>query len=603
MSYWKNDDRPSVKQVSHAISAVNGLNYSGGQRVDLEVPNNIELFDGRASYLNFNVKIQAPAGRAPTKLCLDSTLGGQSLIKNVRIYESGGAGKLLEEISDYNAKVGIQYSYDSDESLRNMRAMREGALTHTPDNRGTRGSSKSNLINTKYNPYFKTKAGNILNQNWTNDDFLECKCSLPLHTGIFADSVQAFPNFLFENGLRVEIDLEEPQRVIKQLDSVNRNRRTPQNPVFYGIDNKGAPWPADGTATDHIFLGYDNNQIETGNFPFCVGETINFCDLANQGVVSHLVVQGGAVFTFPTITQVELDPAPPAGAEPRLRVEFDQNYANPVGSNAVNSLTSVLYSTAIDQETDAPSLHAALTSFDATYTLSNVELVVESLALGAKQKNEMMSNMRDGGAMELDILSCTNYKHSLVATNRQATINLPLSNTRAKSLLVLPTDANVYNSAQLVGGLTTYVEEQSVAGAGNLLADTLLQSNRSGYTGIIDFLTDYSFNIDDRQMTRPISTSKINLGRSISAQAITELDKALNQARITPRSFHDFNRNFVIGKSYALADGVADLRNRTNQIQLSYNETNLPAKQKLLMCFVYHIRRIVIKGNNVDVLL
>ena len=156
MSYWTNDDKPSVKQTSVAISAKNGLNYSGGQRVEFEVPKTTELFDGRNSYLKFNVKLALPtaAGTIPTRLQLDPTLGGQVLLKNIRIFENGGSGRLLEEISDYNAKVGIQYSYDSDDSLRHMRAMREGALTHTPDNRGTRGTSVSNLINTKYNPYY-----------------------------------------------------------------------------------------------------------------------------------------------------------------------------------------------------------------------------------------------------------------------------------------------------------------------------------------------------------------------------------------------------------------------------------------------------------------
>ena len=63
-----------------------------------------------------------------------------------------------------------------------------------------------------------SKTAPILATPWDNTDFLKAKCCLPLHTGIFADSIQAFPNFLFQNGLRVEIDLEEAPKVIKQLD-------------------------------------------------------------------------------------------------------------------------------------------------------------------------------------------------------------------------------------------------------------------------------------------------------------------------------------------------------------------------------------------------
>ena len=157
MSFWRNDEDPPVKQTQVAISSTNGLSYQGGQRIDFKIPNNIELFDGRNCYVNLDVKLSFPAGAVPTRLQLDSTLGGQSLIKNIRIFENGGSGKLLEEISDYNTKVSVQYSYNTDESLRNIRALQEGCLTHTPDNRGTLGTSRSNLINTKYNPYYKSK--------------------------------------------------------------------------------------------------------------------------------------------------------------------------------------------------------------------------------------------------------------------------------------------------------------------------------------------------------------------------------------------------------------------------------------------------------------
>ena len=53
MSYWRNEELESVKQTQRAITSRNGLSYSGGQRVELVVPSNIKLFDGRKSYLNF----------------------------------------------------------------------------------------------------------------------------------------------------------------------------------------------------------------------------------------------------------------------------------------------------------------------------------------------------------------------------------------------------------------------------------------------------------------------------------------------------------------------------------------------------------------------
>jgi hypothetical protein len=114
--------------------------------------------------------------------------------------------------------------------------------------------------------------------------------------------------------------------------------------------------------------------------------------------------------------------------------------------------------------------------------------------------------------------------------------------------------------------------------------------------------------VDDKLVpSRPINVSKINKGVSISAQPLIELEKALNQAGVVPRSFVDYNRNFLIGRAYALNDGVANLNNKSNQLQLFYNESTVagvdqaPEKDKLLFCYVFHLRRVSIKGDSVTV--
>jgi len=210
--------------------------------------------------------------------------------------------------------------------------------------------------------------------------------------------------------------------------------------------------------------------------------------------------------------------------------------------------------------------------------------------------------MREGGSIEIDIPSVTNYKHSLLSTNRNATVNLAVSNTRVKSMICMPSDAKVLDTADLIGGLKACYDEE------NTTMDGRLHSIRSGQVGIIDHLTSYQMVVDDKLVpSRPIVVSKINKGKSIAAQPLIELEKALNQAGIVPRSFVDYNRNFLIGRAYALNDGVANLNNKSNQLQLLYNERNAagvdqaPQHNKLLYCFMYHLRRISIKGESVMV--
>ena len=609
-SYWRNDNKIKVSQTQVSISSTNGRSYSGtagqsGRRVDFEIPPTVKFMDGKNTYLKFDVKLAVPAGDVPTRLQLDPFIGGQSVVKNLRIY-SGNRAVLLEEITEYNAKVQIQYSYDADDSMRKMRALKEGCLIDTIENRGTLGTSVSNNIDTHTNPYYKAVPTVPAGRDWgTADDFVTAKLSLPIHSGLFADGGDKIFPVMLTDGLFIEIDLEDPARFIKQLDSVNRSRRVKQNPVFHGIDAAGnALNISNGQDRTEIFLGKQNNMISVANCPFVKGERIGICAIANPHTEEcNLWTTDAGAASHPKITDITLD-----GGYVKLTLEEFQNNNTGTGIEATTN-DFIVFSAACDtkrvQVGDGTTpVIAKKTSYPATCEFSNMDLVVQQVGVDPRYESGMMSKMRDGGSIEIDIPSVTNYKHSLLASNRNATVNLQVSNTRAKSMIVMPSDAKVLDSADLIGGLnTTYEEEINTM-------DGALHSIRSGQVGIIDHLTQYQLLVDDKLVpSRPIVVSKINKGLSIAAQPLVELEKALTQAGIVPRSFVDYNRNFLIGRAYALNDGVADLNNKTNQLQLLYNEKTAagvdeaPVHNKLLYCFMFHLRRISIKGDSVVVTL
>lgn len=609
-SYWKNDDKIKVSQTQVSVPSTNGLSYTStagqsGRRVDFEIPSTIKFLDGKNSFLQFDIKVALPAGRTPTRLHLDPFIAGQSVVKNLRIY-SGNRAVLLEEISDYNAKVQMQYSYNQDDSMRKMRAIKEGCLINTVENRGTLGTSVSNNIDLSSNPYYKPVGTVPAGRDWgTDDDFLTAKLSLPIHSGLFADGGSKIFPVLMTEGLFIEIDLEDPARYLKQLDSVNRNRRMKQNPVFHGIDAAGANLGVDN-ASDRttIFLGKQNNMISVANCPFVKGEKIGICKIDDPLTECALTVGGAvAVQTHPTITDITLD-----GGYVKLTVSAFRNSNVGTGVDATTD-NFIVFSAALDTkrvEVDdlTTELIAVSTTYPATTLISNAQIVCQQVGVDPQYESGMMKKMRDGGSIEIDIPSVTNYKHSLLKTNRNATINVPVSNTRAKSMIVMPTDASVLSPPALMAGTQETYEEES-----NTM-DGQLHSIRSGQVGIIDRLTSYQMVVDDKLVpSRPIVVSKINKGVSIAAQPLMLLEQALNQAGIVPRSFVDYNRNFLIGRAYAISDGVANLNNKSNQLQLFYNETtasgvDLPSeKDKLLYCFLFHIRRISIKGDSVSVTL
>ncbi len=609
MSFWRNENKVQLSQTQVSIPSTNGKTYSatagsGGGRVDFEIPPSVKFMDGKNSYLQFDIKIGA--GAVPTRLQLDPFIGGQSVIKNLRIY-SGSRAVLLEEISDYNVKCQVEYSYNQDESLRKMRALKEGTLIPNIKNRGNLGTSESNNIDTVTNPYYKPVTVVRATSDWGTDaDFLTAKLTLPIHSGIFADSDKVFP-VMMTQGLYIEIDLEDPAKVIKQLDSVNRHRRMQQNPLFHGVDAGGSAFINDNatSATEAIFLAKTNTIQSVESCPFVKGETIGICSKTDPDQQANLTKADDTPYD-PIIDDITEE-----GTFIKLKLkEITRNSstANEGGSVSVTSNNFIVYSTAADNARVRADNGAApavvpplITAYAATYELSNAQIVCQQVELDPRYEQGMMQKLQDGGSIELDIHSATNYKHSLLSSNRNATVNLAVGNTRAKACIVVPTDAKVYNTAESIAGINTYDEE-------TLAMDGRLKSIRSGQVGIIDQLTSYQFMIDDKLVpSRPIDVSKINGGKSISAQPLIELEKALNQAKIVPRSFVDYNRNFCIGRAYALNDGVMNLNNKTNQLQLLYNERTdagvdvPPTRDKLLMAFIYHVRRISIKGDSLVV--
>ena len=85
----------------------------------------------------------------------------------------------------------------------------------------------------------------------------------------------------------------------------------------------------------------------------------------------------------------------------------------------------------------------------------------------------------------------------------------------------------------------------------------------------------------------------------LNQQVLIEQEKALHQAGIDPLSFEAYKRNFFVGRALSLQNGVYDARGKDFNLQVEYQETTAPTKQKLWNCWVAHLRRIVVKGENI----
>ena len=256
-----------------------------------------------------------------------------------------------------------------------------------------------------------------------------------------------------------------------------------------------------------------------------------------------------------------------------------------------------------------PTLPGALTPFNPTYVVSNVEMVCQTIQADARYEAGMLKKMNEGGVITYDFLSVTNYKYSQLVSDRVANIRLPLNNARMKSIVSVPVDATVYSAASAIAG-TNGGSGPGTAGSTDtyqvgqyLNRDLYSYSTRSGLVGISDQISNYSWFYDGRlQPSRRVDLTKTSTKTSISAQGLIELDKALSSAGINTHSMAKYSENFMIGRAVAIGkNNVYDARNKDFNLQVNYQEVLAPAKPKLWHNFVYHIRRMNIQGENVSI--
>jgi hypothetical protein len=650
MSFWSVDDKIPVRQTNVSIFAEHGLEYKSSQKINFHIPPTIAYFQPRECYLEFDVQIKCQNGVAtqdPVRLTLDAETGGQSLIRDIRIHSGGAGAVLLEEIQNYNTLVALKYDFESNDVLRNKRAMTEGALTYDPDNRGTCGTTKTEMNNHKSQPYtnlLRNADGDAIavptraNTTWTTDtdgNFNKVKCLLPLHTGIFSNS-KVFPALLTE-GLRIEIILESAGRVLRIPDTMNPARRGALGCRFHTTTGKdseisavGGYWSADGT-TDVLYVARDNNMTSLDNVPFVPGQKIALARCAGErDSTSGLewYEKPGSVLFLHTdedmiIDQMELiagdgTATTEGGRYGLIKITLTETITNE-SANIVNNAGGWMIVDASVRDQSATTGQANTgADFKGDYTLSNVQMVVRQIDMPAGYTQKLMGMMKGGGTMNYDFTSFTNYKYSQLAGDRVANIRLPLSQSRAKSILSIPTDASVYTNREMITGmkntqglnfpgatndptypfadmpdLGTYVEDIDSNDCYNL-------SVRTGLTGIWDELTDYQWFYDGKlNPSRKVETARISGRLGISQQPLIELEKALAMGNIEPLSFRKFRQNCCIGRALALQDGVYDCRGRDFNLQVNYQSLREPKKNKLWMNFVSHIRRIEVRGDQI----
>lgn len=594
--FFTSSDKIQVGQTEVSVPSENGLNYNAGARIELYIPPTSKFIDLSQTKLKMDVDISVPTVNTTNgvqRLQLDDKTGLHSLIRSIRIF-SGRKTVLLEEIEGYDILSALRFDYETNESLRAKRALGEGATTYDPACRGTLGTTKTTQGNCFSNPYFTKVDGNpVLNTSFETTDstygFQKMKGELHLNTGLFRNEA-VFPALLTD-GLFVEILLQDAKKVFRTLDSTNRYRRLKLNPVYHSINGSDAARATSGSfahvgasanaSSDTFYFTHDNNQTSVATFPFVVGEKVTFVASDNSEVNGSIA----------RITQIEQVSGATYGIS-KTKITL---------SEKIQNTTSQTWSGS-DQE---PQYHlmsfnpdsSDISDYPASYVVSNVEMIVRQISVPDGYEASMMAMMKEGGTINYDYRSFTNYRYSQLAGDNVANIRLPLIESRATAALCVPCDATQYSTKQLLSASSTYLVNEASD-------DIINRTQRSAIVGIADGLQEYQWIYDGKiNPNRKVDVSKISAKNSVSQYWSIEAEKALAMADIEPMSFLSFQDNFFVGRALALGkNAVYDTRGKDFVLQVEYTDgANPQTKPKLWNNFIAHIRRLQIKNGGLSV--
>tara|TARA_R110002020_G_scaffold26776_3_gene86612 strand:+ start:3556 stop:5325 length:1770 start_codon:yes stop_codon:yes gene_type:complete len=588
MSYWQAGDKITLPQTDVKISAEGPTNFTENNVIGIYIPPSIKFFSGKDCLLEFDVLLKGSDVHRAQRLMLDSQIGANSLFSMCRVY-AGNRATLLEETDEYATLVGLKYSYDANDSKRQSRALTEGCGAYTPDGRGSFGTQKSTQNNVVNNPYMTSP--NLLVDNATDitaaPDFIKCKVSLQIHMGVFANNTKAFPNMLTD-GCFLELTCAPNRGVFRMVDGTAKNRLPSLNPQFSSRDGLGSQIQV-GAPFSEFYTTTTNSQLDQAHSPFVVGEEITFYDWKNgtevamtNGMYVRKIIKNGAGLVGYEVG----DTAGNTATSPQIIP-----VATAAGGVAATSDNWFLIS-----KSNHVNLPGEVGAWNPTYTISDVNLIVRRIDMGAQYESGMVSRMKEGGVIMFDIPSVQCHKQSILAGDVQATISLPINHQKARSIINVPTDAAIYTAQKNTDGDGTYL-------ISNDTRNSNYYSDRSGISGIGNNLSEYSYLLEGRIVpSRPISTAKSSGSVGIDANHMIELEKALQSAGIVPLSFQDYRSNFCIGRALTLdRNTIFDGRGKDCRLNVKY-EGVAPSKDTLWKSYVFHIRTLSIKGNDISVM-
>ena len=382
--YVASDYNKTIQSKSTIVPSDHQLDYQGGQdQIKFEVPAYIGFIDPRQSYLKADISITAPV-----RARLNSHLGSQSVINNLRIWD-GSSSVQLENLENYAERVRIINHYSENESIKNKRGMLE-ALEEDSE---------------RLNQYLFFDTYEEVTQNTVSTNKNKCQITMPVHSGILGGH-KIFPIAL-AGGLRIEIDTNKALKVVESI--VNG---TAEKPCTNNDDLQGA------AVNDLNLLAITSSKYQAvplvSSCPFLVGQKLK---------ISYALEAGGrGVAELGEVSEIVLNVL-------AVEIKLVDDFEVPTDAKKDTGGTETIAAGDAHIYVDEDWANVE----EVSYKLSNVQLVLKKVEPPAAYIKSIMSK-----GSEFDIWTYDLVRYNLGSNELISQHQLPSYCSRAKAILTLP---------------------------------------------------------------------------------------------------------------------------------------------------------------------
>lgn len=547
-----NENQAFVASKTVSIKPESQIDYKPGGEIRWLIPQYLGFVNPEKTFLKFDFQL---AGNG--KFCPSPSAGIHSVIRDV-VVRTGDGGTTLEYLQDYNQQVANSWAYTGNDSINDKRNMFEGRSANTDGNNQLYWADPPALPRTA-NPAAKklTMMIPVHNSGILNGDKIVPLAAMAgIRSQMVLDSVRKTLQYWTDQGVGYSQGYLNTTAKAVGADVAAAGAAgifTVQLSATSRVAGDGSTMPAALAKNMGLFIG-DMLYIQENGDANSTGEQL--------GVITEFAQANDDLGAASILVSYRPNRAIGVGLT---------GFVPAAGGGAVGytTLTSRVYVEAEDRMTTQTYTDAGITTPGIDWTISNLEMITETVQPPAAYVNAMMSQVGSDKGLNFDYKTYTTYKNNIIATSGLTTSNINAEQTRAYSILSRP-----------------------------VLADQTSALLDNSFRGFLDGAQNYQYVMGGQLVPagRDVKLNRLSqTPRKPDALALIELEKALTNCGYTVRDTSDPGGvKFLIGRGLSKYGQVANLANQDLALRVEYGAG---ATSKLMVHTICGLNRLNISKS------